>query len=259
MTIAVATLAFHEVVDDVTSSGFQRDSALPYKLPTRVFTAYLDAITRAGCAPARVTDLDLSNGGRHLLLTFDDGGKSALCAGDLLLRRGWRGHFLVTTGKLGSRTFLDVAGVRALHQAGHLVGSHSHNHPNIFRDLSPAQMDEEWRTSCDRLAQILGAPCRLASLPGGDLSRAAMLSAHRNRLRWLFTSEPELAPRRVGDCWILGRVCTKRDTPVDDVRRWAEFRGWRRALFIRRSKDSARILLAPAYRAWVRAREPERP
>jgi hypothetical protein len=62
----------------------------------------------------------------------------------------------------------------------------------------------------------------------------------------------------VGDCWILGRVCPKRDTPAGHVQAWAEFRGWRRALLIRRGKELVRTLLAPAYRAWVRAREPER-
>jgi peptidoglycan/xylan/chitin deacetylase (PgdA/CDA1 family) len=254
--VKVASIVFHEVTDDVTSSGFQRDSALPYKHSTRAFSDYLDAI---GEAPSLVSELDLTSGGPHLLLTFDDGGKSALDAADLLARRGWRGHFLVTTGKLGSRTFLDAAGVRALHDAGHLVGSHSHSHPNIFRDLSPARMDEEWRISCDKLSQVLGAPCLLASLPGGDLSRAALKSADRAGLKWLFTSEPSLSPERVGGCWILGRVAAKRDTPAEEVRAWSQGRGWRRARFIRRCKGVARTLLAPAYRAWVRSREPERP
>jgi peptidoglycan/xylan/chitin deacetylase (PgdA/CDA1 family) len=258
MSVEVASFTFHEVTDDVTSSGFQRDSALPYKHSTRGFTAHLDAIARAGRTPKRISDIDLQKSARHLVLTFDDGGSSALRAGEMLERRGWRGHFLVTTGKLGSRTFLDAAGVRALHDAGHVIGSHSHSHPNIFPDLSPAQMDEEWRVSCDRLSQIVGAPCRLASVPGGDLSRAALQSAHRNGLKWLFTSEPELEPRQVGDCWILGRICARRDTSSQDVQAWAEFRGWGRARIVRRSKVLLRTLLAPAYRAWVRAREPER-
>src|SRR5439155_26665222 len=28
----------------------------------------------------------------------------------------------------------------------------------------------EWRTSCDRLADLLGEPCTVASVPGGDIS-----------------------------------------------------------------------------------------
>src|SRR5207248_2664939 len=52
----------------------------------------LDEITGAP-TPRLVTDIDLSAPGRHPLLTFDDGGKSALHIGDVLGARGWRGHF----------------------------------------------------------------------------------------------------------------------------------------------------------------------
>jgi len=37
--------------------------------------------------------MDFERPGRHVLLTFDDGGKSALYASDQLSRRGWKGHF----------------------------------------------------------------------------------------------------------------------------------------------------------------------
>jgi hypothetical protein len=138
------------------------------------------------------------------------------------------------------------------------VGSHSHTHPNIFSELSPAKMAEEWRTSCDRLSQVLGAPCNIASLPGGDQSAAVFRSAHQAGIQWLFTSEPMLTPQKVGDCWIVGRVCSKRDTPSKQVQALAEFRGWQRALWIRRSEVLLRKLLAPAYRAGVRMLASER-
>jgi peptidoglycan/xylan/chitin deacetylase (PgdA/CDA1 family) len=258
MSAELATFLFHDVTNDVTDSGFQRDSALAYKHPTRLFAEYLECIAAAGRSPERVTDLVLPGIGRHLLLTFDDGGRSALHVSDELLRRGWRAHFFIITGRIGHRTFLDAAGVRTLQAAGHVVGSHSHTHPNIFRDLTPAQMDEEWRVSCDRLAQLLGEPCRVASVPCGDLSATVMRSADRAGLGWLFTSDPTRTPRRVGNCWIVGRACPKRDTPSSEVRRLAEFRGWRRALALRRTNVLARMLLAPAYRRWVRAHEAER-
>jgi hypothetical protein len=46
--------------------------------------------------------------GTPVFLTFDDGGASALHpTADLLERRGWSGHFFVTTRRIGTPGFLD--------------------------------------------------------------------------------------------------------------------------------------------------------
>ena len=257
MALELATLMYHEVTDDPTSSGFQRAAALPFKLRRRDFSMHLEELAAVGRTPARAVDLDFAMPGRHLLLTFDDGGMSALHASDALLQRGWRAHFFITTGKLGTRTFLDAAGVRALHAAGHVVGTHSHSHPNVFRALEPAQMLAEWCDSRARLEDIVGAEVISASVPGGDSSPSVERSAALAGLRLLFTSEPELSPRRAGHAWVLGRACVKTTTSLASVRALASFRGWRRRWMIWRAKDVARTALDPAYRRWVRTREIE--
>src|SRR5207248_2822151 len=165
----------------------------------------LDAIGTGPVAPQLVTDIDLSAPGRHLLLTFDAGGRSALHIGDALCARGWRGHFFIVTNLLGVRTFLAPADIRQLRSCGHLIGSHSHTHPDIFNALSPRRMLEEWHASTDALSQVLGERCATAAVPGGDISPQVLESAAAAGLRALFTSEPWLVPRRVHGCWILGR------------------------------------------------------
>ena len=250
----IASLMYHEVADDPASSGFQRPGALPYKHSTNAFAGHLARIAGAPAAPGLVVDVDFERAGRYLLLTFDDGGRSALTAAELLARHGWRGHFFVVTSLIGSRGFLDPAGIRSLRQAGHLVGSHSHTHPNIFREQSPPGMVEEWRTSCDLIAQILGEPCVAASVPGGDISRRVLESASTAGLRYLFTSEPWLTPRRMGDCWILGRYSVKAGTSTARVGELVRFRGWTRALVRRRLKVLATSAAPPLYRLYIRAR-----
>lgn len=250
----IASLMYHEVTDDPTGSGFQRPGAFPYKHSTAAFTEHLARIAGAPSVPGLVVDVDFTRSSRSLLLTFDDGGRSALTAAELLERRGWRGHFFIVTSLTGSRGFLDAPGIRALRAAGHLIGSHSHTHPNIFREQSPQRMVEEWRTSCDMIAQILGEPCVAASVPGGDISRRVLESASTAGLRYLFTSEPWLAPRRLGDCWILGRYSVKAGTPPARVAELARFRGWTRALVRRRLKVFATSAVPPLYRLYVRAR-----
>lgn len=254
----LAAFGYHDVADDPTSSGFQRPGAVPYRLTRDAFARHLEAFARGQRAPIRVTDVALGEPGRHVLLTFDDGGASALYTGERLAERGWRGHFFIVTSLLGSRTFLAPADVRALFRQGHVIGSHSHTHPGIFREQPYPRMLEEWRVSCDRLAQITGQPCVTASVPGGDISPEALRSADEAGLRSLFTSEPWTTPRRVGDCWVVGRFVAKVSTTPAQIADLARFRGWGRVLLIRRLKNATRFAAPSLYRMLVRRRtEPQ--
>ena len=248
----LASFGYHEVTDDVRASGFQRPAALPFKHTRLAFAQHLAAIGMARLVPELVSDIDLERPGRHVLLTFDDGGKSALYVSDELSRRGWKGHFFIVTSLIGTRTFLDRDEIRYIRRSGHVIGSHSHTHPDIFPDLTTRQMIEEWRTSCDILTELLGEPCSVASVPGGDISGAALRSAAGAGLRYLFTSEPWIRPRRVDGCWILGRYGPKTTTPPARTAELARFRGWGRALLVRQMKVIARRSLPTLYRLYVR-------
>ena len=250
----VAAFAYHDVTDDPPHSGFHGAGALPFKLGRAAFARHLDAIAETPARPALVTAFDCAAPGRVLLLTFDDGGASALHAGDELCRRGWRGHFFIVTGRIGTRAFLDAAGIRYLRACGHVVGSHSHSHPHIFREQTPAQMAAEWGTSRDLLADLLGEPCTTAAVPGGDISPLVLDSAAAAGFHHVFTCEPTLAPERVGRCWVLGRFSVKVTTPASRIRELADLRGWERALLVRRLKNFARLALPGPYRQYVRWR-----
>lgn len=248
----VAGFGYHDVTDQPASSGFQRDGAVPYKMGTQRFREHLDRMAAAGLTAVRVDGVDLSRPGRHLLLTFDDGGKSAVAVGEELSRRGWRGHFFITTGRIGHRTFVNAREIRALRAAGHLIGSHSHTHPDIYRDLPPERMLVEWRQSCDILAQILGEPCQAAAVPGGDISGAVLRSGGLSGLRYLFTSEPCLTPKLVGGCWVLGRYCARASTSAEEIEQLAGFHAWTSKLLARRMKSLLRHSMPSLYRVYVR-------
>lgn len=248
----IATFLFHDVSDTPWDSGFQRRSALPYKMSRRAFADHMDRLAASGAKPKLVTELDFQKPERNVLLTFDDGGKGAIQAADELNRHGWKGHFFVTTGRIGSNTFLDATGVRYLQSCGHLIGSHSQTHPDIFKLLSMDEMIQEWLASCNLLSDILGTACLTASVPGGDVSPRVFQSAHNAGLRFLFTSDPFLTPKLEGDCWIIGRVCIKTDTSLSDVQKLAEFRGWSKVLARRRMKTITKTLFSPLYEIYVR-------
>ncbi|HET9383661.1 MAG TPA: polysaccharide deacetylase family protein [Gemmatimonadales bacterium] len=247
----VASFAYHDVTDRPGESGLQRPGAAPYTLGVAAFERHLDAIAAGPVRPERVTAIDPTAPGRHLLLTFDDGGKSAVHAADALSQRGWRGHFFIITERIGERTFLDAAEIRYLHRSGHVIGSHSHTHPEIFREQTVTQMVAEWRTSCERLADLLGEACTVASVPGGDISPRVLESAGEAGLSFLFTSEPTLAPQSVNGCWVMGRYCPKVTTHPARIGALAQFHGWGRAMFMRRCKDFLRVVLPGPYRRYA--------
>jgi peptidoglycan/xylan/chitin deacetylase (PgdA/CDA1 family) len=183
------------------------------------FDAHLDAVANAG------TEAALAVGGRvdapnesadsvRVLLTFDDGGTSALDIADRLERRGWRGHFFMATDYIGTRGFLTVPGLKELHGRGHVVGSHSCSHPLRMGACSRSQLDREWRESVARLADLLGEATTVASVPGGYFTTAVGAAAAEAGIRFLFTSEPTTQPMDIGGCRVLGRFTLRRDDPA---------------------------------------------
>jgi len=249
--LEIATLLYHDVTDDPTQSGIQRRSALRYKQSQNTFDSHLKQIAASGLTPGLVVDIDFAGTGRRLLLTFDDGGKSALHVGDSLCAQGWKGHFFVTTGFIGHRTFLDAGGIRYLRSCGHIVGTHSHTHPDIFRGLALHKMVDEWRISCQVLSEILGEACSVGSVPGGDVSAAVFESAASAGLRYLFTSDPHLQPEKSGGCWILGRACATAETTAGELRRLVHFDGWTRIHTVHQSKKLLKVVFSPLYSLYV--------
>jgi len=191
----MTALMYHDVVPHglEDSSGFPGRDSARYKVTPAQFEAHLEAIS-----------LHVS---QRLLptITFDDGGVSALAAADALERYARRGHCFVTVNYIGTRGFLDPAGIRALERRGHVVGSHSCSHPLRMGHLSPARLVDEWVTSRAALSEILGHGVQSASLPGGDFAAAVATAAADAGFTQLFTSEPMRRVRQVGALTIAGR------------------------------------------------------
>jgi peptidoglycan/xylan/chitin deacetylase (PgdA/CDA1 family) len=167
--------------------GFPGPLAARYKLEPAAFEAHLDAVAAAGVQPR---PLDAGAQPAAASITFDDGGASAPLAAEMLERRGWRGHFFITTGRIGSPGFVSAQDLLELQRRGHLLGSHSETHPTYMGRLSRAELDQEWKRSRETLGELLGAPPRTASVPGGFLSDAVISAAAASGYELLFTSEP---------------------------------------------------------------------
>jgi peptidoglycan/xylan/chitin deacetylase (PgdA/CDA1 family) len=186
------TLMYHDIAPAGRREtvGFPGPLAARYKLTPEAFAAHLDALTATGL---RVSPLDAapsSEPAPELVLSFDDGGASALLAAEALERHGWRGQFFVTTARIDTSGFLSREELRELAGRGHVIGGHSHTHPTYMGRLTRAELDHEWRSSYALLAEILGEPPRTASVPGGYLSNDVIDAAAGAGYELLFTSEP---------------------------------------------------------------------
>jgi peptidoglycan/xylan/chitin deacetylase (PgdA/CDA1 family) len=192
----------HDVVPEGRSlggSGFVGPGPDRYKIRQPL----LEAIARQAAASGTV-------------LTFDDGGRSALdVVAPMLAEHGLRGEFFVATARLGTPGFLDRRGVRELAAAGHVVGSHSHTHA-VLPALSEAEILDEWRTSVAVLEEATGGPVRSASVPNGFVNDAVAAAAHEAGIRTLYTSTPTRRRRTHEGTELVGRFAV---LGSDDPRR----------------------------------------
>lgn len=217
------TLLYHDVVDgDMESSGIAGAGAALYKLEADQFKAHLDAIAATITQPVRLVS-DLSEASDlPVLLTFDDGGISAYTQiAPLLEAHGWRGHFFITSARIGDPTFVNAEQIRELVSRGHIIGSHSHTHPSLISGLSSEALFEEWHTSVQILSEIIDQPVTTASVPGGFFSTEVAQTAAKAGIKTLFNSEPTTQVSVVAGCRIMGRYNIWRKTPAETAARLA--------------------------------------
>jgi peptidoglycan/xylan/chitin deacetylase (PgdA/CDA1 family) len=202
-------LMYHDIVaaGAEDASGFGgRDAAL-YKVTPERFAGHLDAISRAGA--------------HDTVLTFDDGGLSAMRAADALERHGLAGHFFMTVDYIGAPGFLTRGDLRQLHARGHVVGSHSCSHPLRMGHCARGRLSHEWKQSRAVLSDLIGAEILAASVPGGDFTWPVAETAAEAGFSTLFTSEPTRAAHALGGLTVRGRFAIKRWTRASTAARLA--------------------------------------
>jgi peptidoglycan/xylan/chitin deacetylase (PgdA/CDA1 family) len=231
------SIGYHDIIDNgprPPDDGSRHSGR--YKLDQAHFQEHLESIWHAA-SHASVRVIDRARQWRDevpLFLTFDDGALSSYtCVAGELEKRGWRGHFFVTTDWIGRPGFLDAQQIRALHARGHVIGSHSCSHPARMSKLSWNELLREWKESCAILGDILLEPVVTASVADGYYSRKVGEAAAEAGIQVLFTSEPSARVAKVDGCLILGRYSIQSRTPamlsgaIAAGRRWPR---WRQAM-----------------------------
>jgi peptidoglycan/xylan/chitin deacetylase (PgdA/CDA1 family) len=197
----ILALIYHDVSppEKRRETGFQGPGPDHYKLTPEAFRAQLAALPD------------------DVVLTFDDGGASALdTVAPILAEAGRKGRFFIVTSRIGTTGFLSAAGCRELHEAGHLVGSHTVSHEPMT-SMDDGRIRDEWARSKEALEQILGAPVTAGSVPRGFYSRRVGRIAIAAGYDTLFTSEPRTRPRQLAGGTVYGRFSVHEGTALAHV------------------------------------------
>ena len=250
------SLMFHDVTDRPDESGFRQPAAARYKHTRKQFQQYLEVLAELQLPVVTTAQLSDAVGAASVVFTFDDGGASAPIAADMLEEFGCRGIFFVTTDLIGTRGFMTPQQICDLHSRGHVIGSHSCSHPDVFRSLTRDQKNAEWTRSCDVLQQLLGAETDTASVPGGDCDAATFEVAAAAGIRHLFTSEQQTKPWQQAGITCYGRLMMLSSTTPETLRRWLKHPtvGILPEQLVRMTKSGVKQLMGPVYLRLMRRR-----
>ena len=245
--LQVLTFLYHEVVNAPEDSGFQRKSALPYKHSIEEFEANINIIVKNSKEITTIDKIDAVESQKVTLLAFDDGGKSSMHIAEVLEKHNVRGHFFITTSLIGDKYFLDTKQIVDLHHRGHIIGSHSHLHPNVFKSLSHEEMLKEWSQSKRILERILNTTVDTCSIPGGDDNEDTYTSAHETGYKFIFNSNPTTRLNYHKDMMIIGRICPKTGTDYSKIESLSKYKGIKTERFKRVFKNTVKSLIFPIY------------
>lgn len=184
--MTVAILVYHRIVDGPVDGV--------HDVPQDRFRRQLDALADLGTRHEDGPVLRLPDG-RGVILSFDDATADHRGAAEALERRGWRGLFLIPTGRLGEAGRLTEPDIRDLARRGHAVGAHGVTHRRMDRLTAP-ELDAELGQAAAHLADLAGAPVAWLAPPGGLCPPGLVQTAARHgyrivrSVRWGYAAEP---------------------------------------------------------------------
>lgn len=180
----VPILMYHAVADDLHPSEAE------WSVRPAAFEAQMRLLGEEGWTTLTMSELSgLWTRGeappaKSVAVTFDDG---HACLHDLAMpimqRHGVRSTLFAISGYLGgsstydagfgtaARAMMSADQLRAMHAAGHEIGSHTVSHPDL-RTLSPDALRTELAASRRDLEHLIGAPVNAFAYPHGWFDRA---------------------------------------------------------------------------------------
>lgn len=196
---------------------------------------------------------DPSPGPPRVAITFDDAYRSVLERAVPVLRElGFPATFFVPTKWIGAcnvwdppsdiaRELMTAAELAELAHDGFSVESHGHAHMDYAR-AAPDAIQDDVRTSVERLTELLDRPPRYLAYPFGRASPAAAAEAARLGLRGAFALDRR---QTMSGCFAMRRIpVVPADTaPVFALKTTGYYIGWRQSVPVRAGYRAVRPLV----------------
>lgn len=214
-------LMYHGLHRDTASRG-RFDPV--YSVHPEMFARQLDWLVQARRHSVLLDEAVSDGDGDRVVISFDDGDVSNVeVALPLLVERGLRAEFFVTTDFIGQAGMLAPDDIRRIAAAGMGIGSHGRTHA-FLADLDTADLMAELDDSRCRLQAICGRPIESLALPGGRGGERELLAAQRLGYRHLLGSVPGPNHRPRHDAW-LQRLPVTRQLSLDDFAALVRWQG----------------------------------
>lgn len=172
-------LVFHKILPENDGDRF----TVTHEEFLRIVNA---ARAHAACVdPGAIADSAPENGSRSLILTFDDGTLDHCRLCELEVRM--KGIFFVNSDNIGKKGYMGKNEIRALGEAGHTVGSHSHTH-RLLTGLQGDEISAEVAQSVKILEDITGKKTEWFAPPEGDFDERVLDAARQAGIRYFRTT-----------------------------------------------------------------------
>lgn len=153
----------------------------------------------------------------QITITVDDAGRGNFEYMLPILRElQLKAYFFIPTAYISkggnTSTYMTEAQIKTLSDEGHIIGSHSHNHPRNISLLTPKEILDEWKMSKDILESITRKEVTSCSIPGGFYSNSQLQILSELGYNEIFTSIPTFQVRRRSDIKLYGRFSIERET-----------------------------------------------
>ena len=195
---------------------------------------------------------------KGVVLSFDDGNSSDyVLAFPILLQFNFKGVFFITTGKIGTRDYVNWEQLKSMTEKGMSIQSHGVSH-SFLSEMNRQQVGQELFESKEQIEKKLRTPVDFFSLPGGFGSLKVMETAKKIGFRAVCTSEPGLNPIHFGEegFRVLKRFLITRQTSLQSFQAIVE--GKRNTILACKGKDCFKTLAKNIigsrryYRLWAK-------
>jgi peptidoglycan/xylan/chitin deacetylase (PgdA/CDA1 family) len=170
--------------------------------------------------------------GKFVRVTIDDGGGSSIEIARHLEKKNIKAYFFIPTKFIGNKGFLDKDEIKEINDMGHIIGSHSHSHPNPFCELTKNMIHLEVAKSKQILEQILGKDVDTFSVPGGEIRKDTLITLCDEilELKEIYISTPYQGTYFLNSKIkqkIFGRLCIEKNMPYNTVSNYMAGKGWK--------------------------------